>query len=313
MLYMSIRSLPGDHGLPLQQPDVSLGLVDVVNKGGELFANLTAPCEAVAKEVAAKLSSAWKCIEIDGKTHANITKCCKIQVIPKQGTRQILDTSGSQISLLNITTILQSYCCIWSCPSPLYVGTSIGITCKQLSPFIQIYQVDLSVDFFVLAKSQNQHMMPPYAAFYPHGGVYAHPIVHLVSLHDLSKIILFVDQLSSWQIPTDVTEQRKKKERYGVEDGISSIEIMFYNSLPTILGVSYNSYWRILKQHVSLLHYFYFITLYGGDDALDQATKEGGDRDTLTVMAPIAKKEKRNKAYDVDMISETRRCPLIAM
>ncbi|CAI9271775.1 unnamed protein product [Lactuca saligna] len=51
----------------------------------------------------------------------------------------------------------------------------------------------------------------------------------------------------------------------------------------------------------------------GGDDVLDQATKERGDKDTLIVMAPIAKKEKRNKAYDVDMISETRRCPLIAM
>ena len=72
------------------------------------------------------------------------------------------------------------------------MGCSTGITCKQLCPFIQIYQVDLSVDFFVLAKSQNQHMMPPYAAFYPHRGVSAHPIVHLVSLLDLSKIILLV-------------------------------------------------------------------------------------------------------------------------
>ncbi|CAH1445884.1 unnamed protein product [Lactuca virosa] len=51
----------------------------------------------------------------------------------------------------------------------------------------------------------------------------------------------------------------------------------------------------------------------GGHDALDQATKEGGDRDTLTVVAPIVKKEKSNKAYDVDMIPEKRRCPLIAM
>nr|KAJ0207749.1 hypothetical protein LSAT_V11C500239010 [Lactuca sativa] len=44
VLDMSIRSLPGDHGLPLQKalPDVPPGMVDVVNRGGELFANLTA-------------------------------------------------------------------------------------------------------------------------------------------------------------------------------------------------------------------------------------------------------------------------------
>ncbi|CAI9281166.1 unnamed protein product [Lactuca saligna] len=44
VLDMSIRSLPGDHGLPLQQalPDVPQGMVDAVNRGGELFSNLTA-------------------------------------------------------------------------------------------------------------------------------------------------------------------------------------------------------------------------------------------------------------------------------
>ncbi|CAI9297270.1 unnamed protein product [Lactuca saligna] len=44
VLDMSIRSLPGDHGLPLQQalPDVPQGMVDVLNMGGELFSNLTA-------------------------------------------------------------------------------------------------------------------------------------------------------------------------------------------------------------------------------------------------------------------------------
>ncbi|XP_057773931.1 uncharacterized protein LOC130993172 [Salvia miltiorrhiza] len=55
MLDMSIRSLAGDHGLPLQQvlPDVPPGMADAVNRGGELLANLTAgtPWEAVAKEV----------------------------------------------------------------------------------------------------------------------------------------------------------------------------------------------------------------------------------------------------------------------
>ncbi|XP_076885566.1 uncharacterized protein LOC143535114 [Bidens hawaiensis] len=56
---MSIRSLPGDHGLPLQQalPDVPSGMVDAVNRGGELWANLTAgtPLETVAKEVSSSL------------------------------------------------------------------------------------------------------------------------------------------------------------------------------------------------------------------------------------------------------------------
>ncbi|KAM0858647.1 hypothetical protein ACQ4PT_047704 [Festuca glaucescens] len=55
LLDMSIRSLPGDHALPLQQvlPDVPPGMADAVNRGGELLANLTAgtPWEAVAKEV----------------------------------------------------------------------------------------------------------------------------------------------------------------------------------------------------------------------------------------------------------------------
>ncbi|KAG8365737.1 hypothetical protein BUALT_Bualt17G0003000 [Buddleja alternifolia] len=55
MLDMSIRMLPGDHGLPLQQilPDVPPAMADAVNRGGELLASLTAgtPWEAVAKEV----------------------------------------------------------------------------------------------------------------------------------------------------------------------------------------------------------------------------------------------------------------------
>ncbi|TYH00757.1 hypothetical protein ES288_A09G004200v1 [Gossypium darwinii] len=55
MLDMSIRSLPGDHGLPLQQalPDVPPAMADAVNRGGELLVNLSAgtPWETVAKEV----------------------------------------------------------------------------------------------------------------------------------------------------------------------------------------------------------------------------------------------------------------------
>lgn len=55
MLDMSMRSLPGDHGLPLQQalPDVPPAMADAVNRGGELLANLTVgtPWETVAREV----------------------------------------------------------------------------------------------------------------------------------------------------------------------------------------------------------------------------------------------------------------------
>ncbi|PIN13980.1 hypothetical protein CDL12_13398 [Handroanthus impetiginosus] len=61
MLDMSIRLLPGDHGLPLQQvlPDVPPAMADAVNRGGEFLANLTAgtPWEAVAKEVGTTFSA----------------------------------------------------------------------------------------------------------------------------------------------------------------------------------------------------------------------------------------------------------------
>ncbi|KAH7856985.1 hypothetical protein Vadar_007652 [Vaccinium darrowii] len=59
MLDMSIRSLPGDHGLPLQQalPDVPPAMADAVNRGGEFLASLTAgtPWETVAKEMGSTL------------------------------------------------------------------------------------------------------------------------------------------------------------------------------------------------------------------------------------------------------------------
>ncbi|OMP10850.1 hypothetical protein COLO4_04222 [Corchorus olitorius] len=55
LLDMSIRLLPGDHALPLQQalPDVPPAMADAVNRGSELLANLTVgtPWETVAKEV----------------------------------------------------------------------------------------------------------------------------------------------------------------------------------------------------------------------------------------------------------------------
>ncbi|KAM3324776.1 hypothetical protein P3S67_005928 [Capsicum chacoense] len=55
MLDMSIRTLPGDHALPLQQalPNVPPGMTDAVNRSSELLANLTAgtPWESVTKEV----------------------------------------------------------------------------------------------------------------------------------------------------------------------------------------------------------------------------------------------------------------------
>ncbi|EXC32358.1 hypothetical protein L484_004700 [Morus notabilis] len=55
MLDMSIRLLPGDHALPLQQaiPDVPPAMADAVNRGSEFLANLSVgtPWETVAKEV----------------------------------------------------------------------------------------------------------------------------------------------------------------------------------------------------------------------------------------------------------------------
>ncbi|ONK72145.1 uncharacterized protein A4U43_C04F16250 [Asparagus officinalis] len=60
-LDMSVRSIPGDHGLPLQQvlPDVPPAMANAVNQGGELLANLTAgtPLETVAKEVSSTFSA----------------------------------------------------------------------------------------------------------------------------------------------------------------------------------------------------------------------------------------------------------------
>ncbi|CAH1430979.1 unnamed protein product [Lactuca virosa] len=53
-----------------------------------------------------------------------------------------------------------------------------------------------------------QHMMPPYAAFYPHGSVYAHLVVHLVSLLDLSKIIFGETEGTSEGIDGNTTEVR---------------------------------------------------------------------------------------------------------
>ncbi|XP_058092734.1 uncharacterized protein LOC131239185 isoform X1 [Magnolia sinica] len=55
ILDMSVRILPGDHGLPLQQalPDVPPAMADAVNRGSELLSNLTrgTPWETVGKEV----------------------------------------------------------------------------------------------------------------------------------------------------------------------------------------------------------------------------------------------------------------------
>lgn len=56
---LSIRTLPGDHGMPLQQalPDVPPAMVDAVNRGSVLLANLTSgtPWETVARDVSSTL------------------------------------------------------------------------------------------------------------------------------------------------------------------------------------------------------------------------------------------------------------------
>ncbi|KZV57486.1 hypothetical protein F511_35211 [Dorcoceras hygrometricum] len=75
LLDMSIRLLPGDHGLPLQQAplDVPPAMADAVSRGGDFLATLTAgtPWESVAKEVGNTFSSdsrifAENSKEIDG-------------------------------------------------------------------------------------------------------------------------------------------------------------------------------------------------------------------------------------------------------
>ncbi|XP_010694545.2 uncharacterized protein LOC104907329 [Beta vulgaris subsp. vulgaris] len=59
MLDLSIRTVPGDHGTPLQQvlPDVPPAMADAVNRGSELLSNLIAgtPWETVAKDVGLSL------------------------------------------------------------------------------------------------------------------------------------------------------------------------------------------------------------------------------------------------------------------
>lgn len=58
-LDLSIRTVPGDHGTPLQQilPDVPPAMADAVNRGSELLSNLIAgtPWETVAKDVSTSL------------------------------------------------------------------------------------------------------------------------------------------------------------------------------------------------------------------------------------------------------------------
>lgn len=69
ILDLSIRMLPGDHGLPLQQalPDVPPAMADAVNRGGELLANLTVgtPWETVAKEVGNTLGADSRILRAD--------------------------------------------------------------------------------------------------------------------------------------------------------------------------------------------------------------------------------------------------------
>lgn len=69
MLDMSIRLLPGDHGLPLQQviPDVPPAMADAVNRGSEFIANLTVgtPWETVAKEMGSTFGVDSKILRAD--------------------------------------------------------------------------------------------------------------------------------------------------------------------------------------------------------------------------------------------------------
>ncbi|KAG7536969.1 Alpha/Beta hydrolase fold [Arabidopsis suecica] len=68
-LDMSIRTLPGDHGLPLQQalPDVPPGMAEAVNRGSEFLANIAVgtPWESMAKEVGGSLGMDSKILRAD--------------------------------------------------------------------------------------------------------------------------------------------------------------------------------------------------------------------------------------------------------
>ncbi|XP_010921172.1 uncharacterized protein [Elaeis guineensis] len=77
LLDMSIRSMPGDHGLPLQQvfPDVPPAMADAVNRGGELLVNLVSagtPWEAVAKEVGNSLGVDSGIVRAQISKHVNM-------------------------------------------------------------------------------------------------------------------------------------------------------------------------------------------------------------------------------------------------
>ncbi|KAK4784659.1 hypothetical protein SAY86_019027 [Trapa natans] len=69
MLDMSIRTLPGDQALPLQQalPDVPPAMVDALNRGSQFIANLTAgtPWESVAKEMGSSFGDDSRVIRKD--------------------------------------------------------------------------------------------------------------------------------------------------------------------------------------------------------------------------------------------------------
>ncbi|XP_010482032.1 PREDICTED: uncharacterized protein LOC104760770 isoform X2 [Camelina sativa] len=68
-LDMSIRTLPGDHGLPLQQalPDVPPRMAEAVNRGSEFLANIAVgtPWESMAKEVGGSLGMDSKILRAD--------------------------------------------------------------------------------------------------------------------------------------------------------------------------------------------------------------------------------------------------------
>ncbi|PIA54036.1 hypothetical protein AQUCO_00900544v1 [Aquilegia coerulea] len=90
LLDMSIRSLPGDHGSPLQQviPDVPPAMADAVNRGGEILANLTVgtPWETVAREVGSTLGR-------DAKAQMSKDVDLLVDVI----TSWMTSTSGSKL------------------------------------------------------------------------------------------------------------------------------------------------------------------------------------------------------------------------
>lgn len=96
--------------------------------------------------------------------------------------------SGFLWSPICCTTIYELSCCFSTCTTPVYVGSTAGITVYSEQWSEQSISFSGAWNFEKVHNTMHwfsQSMIPPYggpyAAFYAHGGVYAHPGVPVVS------------------------------------------------------------------------------------------------------------------------------------